>query len=124
MNALMCILALSRASKQALFCPKQIEDELLKTILRPPCVTCDRKPRALDKEAVQREALEFRTKAWHLLLDNLDVVFFLKQGERRQQGLRYPPWGTSLPPFHLFLLPLVLLDQFLQHFLQTFRVCL
>ena len=61
--------------------PKQIEDDdLLETILRPPCVTCDRKPRALDKEAVEREALEFRAKAWHLLLDNLDVVLFLKQG--------------------------------------------
>ena len=61
--------------------PKQIEDDdLLETILRPPCVTCDRKPRALDKEAVEREAFEFRAKAWHLLLDNLDVVLLLKQG--------------------------------------------
>ena len=63
----------------------------LKTILRPPCVTCDRKPRALDKEAVEpveREALNFRTKAWHLLLDNLDVVLFLKQGNDVSRGLR------------------------------------
>ena len=80
------------------------------------------KPRALDKETLEREAVKVPIKSLASTAGQPGCCSFSETGERRQQNLRYPLWKTSLPPFHLLLLPFVLLDQLLQHFLQAFRI--